>query len=99
MGSETRRKFIKQSLSGAAALASLTGCAHGHRTVDSAAFEKLRERVKGEIVLPRDAPYESARRVFYWNSQTERAPAAIVQCAHEDDVARAVEFARVHELK
>src|SRR5262249_49511737 len=31
--------------------------------------------------------------------RTERKPAAIVRCGHEEDVVRAVEFARHHELE
>jgi hypothetical protein len=59
----------------------------------------LRARLKGRLILPTDPSYESARRVFYWNPATERRPRAIVQCAHEEDALRAVEFARHHELE
>jgi FAD/FMN-containing dehydrogenase len=63
------------------------------------AIDKLRTKLKGRLILP-DAPsYESARRVFYWNPATERRPQVIVQCAHGEDVLRAVEFARRHELE
>ena len=62
-------------------------------------FERLRTKLKGRLILPGDSAYEGARRVFYWNPRTERIPAAIVRCGHEEDVVRAVEFARHHELE
>ena len=61
--------------------------------------EKLRATLKGRLIVPGESSYESARRVFYWNPTTERSPVAIVQCGHEDDVLRAVEFARAQALE
>lgn len=61
--------------------------------------EKLRATLKGRLIVPGESSYESARRVFYWNPKTERSPVAIVQCGHEDDVLRAVEFARAQALE
>jgi FAD/FMN-containing dehydrogenase len=58
--------------------------------------EKLRVRLHGELLLPEDAGYETARRV--WNGMIDRHPALIVRCADQDDVVRAVEFARRHDL-
>ena len=99
----TRRHFIKRT----AALTGSLGCAAtcgwplsaGEKQVGSDALERLRTKLKGRLILPGDSTYESARRVFYWNPRTERIPAAIVQCGHEEDVARAVEFARHHGLE
>jgi FAD/FMN-containing dehydrogenase len=48
--------------------------------------------LKGQVILPGDSAYESARRV--WNLAVDRHPAAIVRCASADDVMRTVELAR-----
>lgn len=65
----------------------------------SEAVSRLRGQVQGQLVVPGDASYEQSRRVFYWNPRTERQPALIVQCGHEDDAVHAVRFAREHELE
>lgn len=57
-----------------------------------AAIEQLRQGLQGEVVLPTDARYDQARRV--WNGAIDRRPAAIVFCANADDVVRAVTHAR-----
>lgn len=67
--------------------------------IDPAALAGLRGRVRGRVVVPADEAWESARRVFYWNPRTARSPVAVVRCGHGDDVARAVEFARRHDLE
>jgi FAD/FMN-containing dehydrogenase len=99
----TRRDFIERTaaLTGSLGYAASCGrlCAAEQKQVGSDAFERLRSKLKGRLVLPGDSAYESARRVFYWNPRTESIPAAIVQCGHEEDVVRAVEFARHHELQ
>ena len=58
----------------------------------SAAIEQLRRGLRGELVLPTDATYDQARRV--WNGAIDKHPAAIVFCANPDDVVRAVTYAR-----
>ena len=98
----TRRVFIKQ-----AALAAKAGSVAGGawlRAADGAeispdALVRLRARLEGSLVLPGDASYEGAKRVFYWNPRTERKPVAVVRCGHEEDAVRAVEFAREHSLE
>lgn len=98
MDASTRREFIKQA---AVLTGGLGGAAGGGwiRAADRAeispdALMGLRKKLKGRLVVPEDAAYENARRVFYWNPTTERKPAVIVECGHEEDVVRAVEFAR-----
>lgn len=59
----------------------------------------LRAKLEGRLVLPEDSEYAIAKRVFYWNPRTERMPAAVVECGHEEDVVRAVEFARERALE
>lgn len=86
-----------------AALGLGTGCARVRvakkKDVNPEAIERLRGKLKGTLIDRDDPSYEAARRVFYWNSATERRPHVIIQCAHEEDVLRAVEFARKHELE
>src|SRR5688572_6868240 len=100
MSSQTRRKFITQIVPVAAALASSTGCRRlrsDHSQINPVAINNLRAKLKGRLILPADPSYETARKVFYWNPATQRAPAVIIQCAHEEDALRAVEFARNHD--
>lgn len=103
MSRSTRRRFIQQTV----ALAGSIGCMPAgnrllgadDREISFDAMERFRAKVKGRLVLPGDSSYESARRVFYWNPKTESKPAAVVQCEHEDDALRAIEFARHHQLE
>ncbi|HXT23925.1 MAG TPA: FAD-binding oxidoreductase [Candidatus Eisenbacteria bacterium] len=69
------------------------------RQIDSDALKKLRAQLKGGLILPTDSGYEAARRVFFWNPETERRPALVARCVHADDVRYAVEFARRHGLE
>jgi hypothetical protein len=103
MSCYTRRNFIKQAVASTGTFAFATGCRHllvtDRNDLSRRAIERLRTKLKGRLILPADPSYESTRRVFYWNAATERRPLVIVQCAHEEDVLRAVEFARRHELE
>jgi FAD/FMN-containing dehydrogenase len=65
-------------------------------SIQPAAFESFRASFRGELVLPSDAPYELARRV--WNGAIDKRPALIARCSGAVDVVRAVEFAREHDL-
>jgi FAD/FMN-containing dehydrogenase len=56
----------------------------------------LRDRVRGAVVLPEDAEYDRARRV--WNGSIDRYPALVVRCAGVADVLAAVRFARDENL-
>jgi len=58
----------------------------------STSFDSLADRLAGEVITPEHPEYETARRV--WNGMIDRHPAAIARCAHADDVAVAVRFAR-----
>ena len=46
----------------------------------AAKIHELKSRFEGEILLPRDGGYESARRI--WNAMIDKRPAVIARCAH-----------------
>jgi FAD/FMN-containing dehydrogenase len=51
---------------------------------------------RGELIEPDNAGYEQARAVY--NGMIDRRPALIARCAGADDAARAIAFAREHDL-
>ncbi|HEX6023819.1 MAG TPA: FAD-binding oxidoreductase [Solirubrobacter sp.] len=53
--------------------------------------------LRGELVLPTDPGYDSARTI--WNGAIDRRPACIARCAGVADVVAAVRFAREHDLE
>ena len=59
-------------------------------------IEELQGGFKGEILLPSDGAYDSARQI--WNAMIQKRPAVIVRCATTSDVVRAVNFARDNRL-
>jgi len=63
----------------------------------STAVDALRKPFGGTLLLPDDAGYDAARRL--WNGDIDRRPALITQCQSGDDVAAAIAFARAHGLE
>ena len=59
-------------------------------------IKELKGSFRGEILLPSDDAYESARKI--WNATIDKHPALIVRCAAASDVVRAVNFARDNGL-
>ena len=57
-----------------------------------AEVDRLARTLHGQILLPQDANYDSARRI--WNGMIDRRPAAIARCAEQEDVGKAIRFAR-----
>jgi FAD/FMN-containing dehydrogenase len=57
---------------------------------------QLKQSLRGALLLPGDAGYDSARRVL--NESIDRRPALIVQPTGAADVRTAVDFARRHDL-
>src|SRR3989475_11246188 len=66
------------------------------QTIDLASLGKLREKFRGQLILPADREYD-ARRVV-WNAIADRYPALIARCTCVEDVVAAVRFAREHDL-
>ncbi|MGD8281812.1 MAG: FAD-dependent oxidoreductase, partial [Gemmatimonadota bacterium] len=60
------------------------------------AIDTLRGAFTGAVVVPGDPDFEEARRV--WNGMIDRRPALIARCADDEDVGRAIAFAREEGL-
>ena len=58
--------------------------------------EGFKAKLSGELILPGDENYETARRV--WNGDIDRKPALIAQCTGVADVIDAVNFSRENNL-
>src|SRR5579883_2100192 len=65
-------------------------------TLDEVPFQELRATLRGDLILPADARYDQARKV--WNGMIDRHPAAIARCTGAADVIQAVKFARRAKL-
>ncbi len=111
MALTTRRQFVQQTAFAASALCGSpiktlaeTRCRFEAREqkaaptapIDAAATRKFVSQISGHVITPETPDYESARLVF--NRAYDRRPALIVRCAGAPDVARALEFARNHNL-
>jgi len=56
------------------------------------AIDGLRTQVRGEVIVPGDAAYEEARKVY--NGMIDKHPAAVVRCSGPADVAAVIALAR-----
>ncbi|WP_431676251.1 FAD-binding oxidoreductase [Kitasatospora sp. KL5] len=65
-------------------------------TIDEAAVREFEEGVRGVLIRPGDAEYDSARQVH--NAMIDRKPALIARCAGVGDVIDAIRFARAADL-
>ena len=63
------------------------------------ALGPLAKGLRGRLITPVDPDYDRERRVFWRNTTTDRWPAAIAKCAHEDDIVRCLEFAETSGLE
>jgi FAD/FMN-containing dehydrogenase len=65
-------------------------------TLEQTKIESFRSRLRGHLILPDDAAYEQARKV--WNGMIDKHPALIARCANVEDVIASVNFARDNDL-
>jgi FAD/FMN-containing dehydrogenase len=65
-------------------------------TLHASDIAQLRQTIRGELVVPDDAGYDQARRV--WNGMVDKRPTAVIYCAGSDDVIAAVKFATARNL-
>jgi len=66
-------------------------------TLLNEATQKLKGKVKGQVVLPSDPNYDEVRKI--WNAMIDRRPAVMVRCAKADDIPHALELARLNGLE
>jgi FAD/FMN-containing dehydrogenase len=64
--------------------------------VDNAAVKKLKASLRGQLILPEDNAYGTARKV--WNAEVDKYPALIARTTGPDDVLRTVDFANRYDL-
>src|SRR5258706_13040094 len=65
-------------------------------TLDNAAVQDLKGRLRGRLIEPSDPDYEAARKVY--NGMIDRRPQLIAQCVDVADGMAAVNFAREQQL-
>jgi len=65
-------------------------------TPNAGPVDRLRERVRGELLEPGDAGYDDARTV--WNAMIDREPRVVLRSTGAADVMAAVDVAREHDL-
>ena len=74
-------------------IATLSG---DYAVISEAAVEDFRGSLHGESLLPDDAGYDDARRI--WNAMIDKRPALIARCSGTADVINSVNFARDNGL-
>ena len=65
-------------------------------TIPRDTIEQFKARLRGQVIEPHDAGYDTARTI--WNVMIERRPALIAQCAGAADVRQSVAFARDKQM-
>ena len=64
--------------------------------LEKTVVEEFRARLRGDLLQPGDAAYDSTRKV--WNEMVDKRPALIVRCRGVADVIAGVRFAKQHDL-
>ena len=67
------------------------------KVLSDKSLDELRHSLAGNIIIPADAEYETARRGY--NALVDRRPAVIARCVSANDIAVAFDFARAHRLE
>ena len=67
-----------------------------YAVISEAALRDFRGSLHGESLLPGDAGYDGARRI--WNAMIDKRPAMIARCSGTADVINSVNFARENNL-
>ena len=65
--------------------------------INETSIEQFKGSLKGQLINSKDADYEEARKV--WNGMIDKHPLMIIRCANEDDVVKAINFARNNKLE
>jgi FAD/FMN-containing dehydrogenase len=66
-------------------------------SISAGNISRLRSSVDGQVILPSDDGYDSARAL--WNAMVDHRPSVVVRCASSADVAAAINFARSNDLE
>ncbi|HET8915441.1 MAG TPA: FAD-dependent oxidoreductase, partial [Propionibacteriaceae bacterium] len=66
-------------------------------STDRLDVDRLRRSLNGQVMLPGEDGYDSARAL--WNAMVDRRPAVVVRCASSADVAAALDFSRSNDLE
>jgi UDP-N-acetylenolpyruvoylglucosamine reductase len=64
--------------------------------LNAASIYVLKQQLRGALLTPRDAEYETARRV--WNGMIDKRPALIARCTGTSDIVACIHFAREHDV-
>ena len=64
--------------------------------MDTSTLTTLKGEARGDVILPNDATYEQARRVY--NAMIDKRPAVVVRCVDAGDVIAALKAARKEGL-
>jgi len=106
-----RRDFIRSGVALAAIASPVRGIAEvlaesgdlpartlegGETLLRASSVEALAGNLRGDLLVPADPGYDTARRL--WNGMFVREPALIARCTGPADVIEAVNFAREHRL-
>jgi len=68
---------------------------NGEMTLQEDTIRKLKESLRGELILANDPGYDDTRSI--WNAMIDRRPALIARCLGVADAVTCVNFAREHE--
>jgi FAD/FMN-containing dehydrogenase len=77
-------------------MAKLKPATRSKPAIGASLIETLKPDFRGQIIVPGDADYDAARRI--WNASIDKYPGAIARCSGAADVVAAVKFARTNDI-